>query len=62
MGYRQKIVGRRMQKITGISRRFYYGSIRNSSKKQMGNSVAVPVIEAIAKAMLEAYEKGEQHN
>ena len=32
------------------------------AKKQMGNSVAVPVIEAIAKAMLEAYEKGEQHN
>ncbi len=60
-------IGRRLsvdecRKLQGFPDGFIMDQSEIQAKKQMGNSVAVPVIEAIAKAMLEAYEKGEQHN
>ena len=60
-------IGRRLsvdecRKLQGFPDGFIMDQSEIKAKKQMGNSVAVPVIEAIAKAMLEAYEKGEQHN
>lgn len=58
-------LGRRLsvdecRKLQGFPEGFILDESEIQAKKQMGNSIAVPVAEAIAKAMLEAYsEYGE---
>ena len=53
-------LGRRLsvdecRKLQGFPEGFILDESEIQAKKQMGNSIAVPVVEAIAKAMLEAY-------
>jgi DNA (cytosine-5)-methyltransferase 1 len=55
-------LGRRLsvdecRKLQGFPDWFVLDESEIQAKKQMGNSVAVPVVEAIAKSMLDAYEK-----
>lgn len=54
-------LGRRLsvdecRKLQGFPDGFILDESEIQAKRQMGNSIAVPVVEAIAKAMLEAYE------
>lgn len=58
-------LGRRLsvdecRKLQGFPDDFILDESEIQAKKQMGNSIAVPVVEAIAKSMLEAYSSAEE--
>ena len=50
------------KKLQGFPDWFEFNVSDNQAKKQLGNAVTVPVIEAIAKKMLSAYEKYSKPN